>query len=352
VPIFPTAAHGINSVLHFREVKLSVDNLSGHLARDLKPAYLISGDEPLLAGESADAVRRKARAAGFTERQVFFAERGFDWNELRAESQALSLFAERRILEVRLPTGKPGDGAELLEALVTQPPPDQLLLVISGKLERATLQSPWVKAFERHGVWVQVWPIDVARLPEWITQRLRRHQLEPDAEAARILAERVEGNLLAAQQEIEKLALLMPPGPVDATSLAHFVADSARYDVFQLTEAALRGDAGRALRILDGLRGEGVEATLVLWALSREIRALWKRLRVDSVGGTAQGSQRPNPAPEQALSRAQQLSMRELIQQAVQVDRTIKGRAKGDPWDALERLVSRLAGAMTFPDAA
>lgn len=333
-------------------VKLSTDKLSQHLARDLQSAYLVSGDEPLLAGESADAVRRRARASGFTERQVFFAERGFDWNDLRAESQALSLFAARRILEVRLPTGKPGDGAELLEALAAQPAPDRLLLVICGKLERATQQSAWVRAFEHHGVWVQVWPIDFERLPEWITQRLRRHKLEPDPEAARVLAERVEGNLLAAQQEIEKLALLVGPGPLDAATLAHYVADSARYDVFQLADAALRGDAGRALRILDGLRGEGEEPTLVLWAITRAIRALWKRLQSDSSARPAQAWQRSDAALEQAVSRARQLSVRELIRLAVQADRTIKGRAGGDPWDALERLVSRLAGALSFSDAA
>jgi DNA polymerase-3 subunit delta len=333
-------------------VKLSADRLSGHLTRDLKSAYLISGDEPLLAGEAADAIRRKAREAGFTERRVFFAERGFDWNELRAESQSLSLFAERRILEIRLPAGKPGDGAELLEALVTQPPPDQLLLVLCGKLERAAQQSAWVKAFERHGVWVQVWPIDAERLPEWISQRLKGFRLEPDAEAARILAERVEGNLLAAQQEIEKLALLVRPGPLDAATLASFVADSARYDVFQLTDAALRGDASRALRILDGLRGEGVEPTLVLWALSREIRALWKRLSGAGSEAPPQAWQRGAAALEQAVRRARQLSMRDLVHSAVQADRTIKGRAAGDPWDALERLVSQLVGALKLPDAA
>ncbi len=326
-------------------MKLSVDSLPRHLARELRCAYLISGDEPLLAGEAADAIRCRARELGYSERQLFFVERGFDWHALRGESQSLSLFAERRILEVRLPTGKPGDGADVLEAIVTDPPPDQLLLVIAGKLERAALQSAWVKAFERHGGWVQVWPIDIARLPEWISQRLRRHQLEPDAGAARLLAERVEGNLLAAQQEIEKLALLVDPGPLDAATLAQVVANSARYDVFQLAEAALRGDAARALRILDGLRGEGVEPTLALWAVMREIRALWQRLTRDVTGEALPAWQRPNPALDEAVRRGSKLSVHALIDGAVQVDRTIKGRQKGDSWDALERLVARLAGA-------
>jgi DNA polymerase-3 subunit delta len=333
-------------------MKLSIDTLAGHLARDLTGAYLISGDEPLLVGEAADAIRRRARELQYTERQVFFVERGFDWNTLRGESQSLSLFAERRILEVRLPTGKPGDGAEVLESMVTDPPPDQLLLVVSGKLERAALQSSWVKAFERHGAWLPVWPIDIERLPDWIARRLRKHGLEPDASAARLLAERVEGNLLAAQQEIEKLALLVRPGPLDASTLAQAVANSARYDVFQLAEAALQADAARALRILAGLRAEGVEATLALWALGRDIRALWRRLHERTTGESRSAWQRPNPAFESAARRLRPPAVRALMAEALQVDRTIKGRRKGDPWDALERLVARLAGAKEFPDAA
>lgn len=333
-------------------MKLSIDTLAGHLARDLRGAYLVSGDEPLLAGEAADAIRRRARELQYTERQVFFVERGFDWNTLRGESQSLSLFAERRILEVRLPTGKPGDGAEVLKSMVTDPPPDQLLLVVSGKLERAALQSSWVKAFERHGAWLPVWPIEIERLPDWIARRLRKHGLEPDASAARLLAERVEGNLLAAQQEIEKLALLVKPGPLDASTLAQAVANSARYDVFQLAEAALQADAARALRILAGLRAEGVEATLALWALGRDIRALWQRLDERTAGESRSAWQRPNPAFESAARRLRPPAVRALMAEALQVDRTIKGRRKGDPWDALERLVARLAGAKEFPDAA
>lgn len=333
-------------------MKLTVDSLASHLAGDLKSAYLVSGDEPLLSGEAADAIRRRARDLGYTERQVFFVERGFDWSELRGESQSLSLFSERRILEVRLPTGKPGEGAELLEAIVTDPPPDQLLLVIAGKLERAALQSGWVQAFERHGGWLPVWPIAIERLPDWIGRRLRARGLEPDAAATRLLAERVEGNLLAAQQEIEKLALLVKPGALDAATLAHAVANSARYDVFQLSEAALEGDAERALRILAGLRAEGVEPTLTLWALSRDIRALWQKLMLRAAGRSPPAWQRPSPALDAAARRVRPAAIRAMIGEALLVDRTIKGRRRGDPWNALERLVARVAGAKDFPNAA
>src|SRR5262249_26627367 len=153
----------------------------------------------------------KARGAGFGDRQVFFAERGFDWNILRTEAQSMSLFAERRILEVKLPGGKPGDGADLMQELLDKPSPDHLLLVLSAKLDRTAQQSAWAKAFERRGGWLPVWPVEAARLSAWITARMRQQGLEPDTEAAALLAERVEGNLLAAQQEIDKLALLMPP---------------------------------------------------------------------------------------------------------------------------------------------
>ncbi|HKE44895.1 MAG TPA: DNA polymerase III subunit delta [Steroidobacteraceae bacterium] len=333
-------------------MKLNVDSLAAHLTRDLKSAYLVTGDEPLLAAEALDAIRRKARDAGYSERRVFFVERGFDWNELRTESQSLSLFAERRVIDVRMPGGKPGDGAELLQSLVEKPAPDQLLLVSSGKLERQTLQSEWVKAFERAGVWVQVWPIDTARLPDWITSRMRARGLVPEPGAAELLAERAEGNLLAAQQEIDKLVLLVKPGPVDAAGLSQVVADSARFDVFQLGDAALRGDARRALRVLDGLRSEGVEPTLVLWVLSRELRALWQHLSQERGGRSAPAWQRPSPALLAAAQRARNVDFTDLVTLAVRADRTIKGRNPGDAWDALALLAARLAGVRTLADAA
>lgn len=322
-------------------VKLGSDTLAAHLARQLLPAYLISGDEPLLVAEAADAVRRAARAAGFTERRVFFTERGFDWNALRAESQSLSLFADRRILEVRLPTGKPGDGAEVLQSLVENPAPDQVLLVISAQLDRTVLQSAWLKTFERQGGWVVAWPVEVGRLPAWIGERMRLQGMVPEPGAVELLAARVEGNLLAAQQEIDKLALLLGPGPVDATKLEETVAKSARYDVYKLQDAALRGDAERALRILSGLEAEGEEPTLVLWALCSGLRAVWNSLRgLPPVPVW----QRPPAALPHAVRRLQLPLVAQLVSDAVTVDRAIKGRASSDPWDALARFVACLAG--------
>lgn len=327
-------------------MKLSTENLSSHLQRPLLPAYLISGDEPLLAAEAADAIRAKARASGFTERQVFFAERGFDWNALRMESQSLSLFAERRIIELKLPTAKPGEGGEVLEEFLQRPSPDQLLLVLSAKIDRTTQKSGWVQAFEQKGCWIQVWPVDAARLPAWITMRMRQRGLEPDAAAAALLAERVEGNLLAAQQEVDKLALLVPPGRVDAATLAQVVANSARYDVFQLADAALAGDARRALRILQGLRGEGAELPLVLWSISRAVRSVWRELTPASKPSAPlpYWLQQQNAHAATAAKRLGKKSIPALLSAAAKVDRTIKGRHRGDPWDAMTFLVARLAG--------
>lgn len=329
-------------------VKLGSDSLAAHLARQLTHAYLVSGDEPLLVGEAADAIRQAARNAGFTDRQVFFGERGFDWSELRGESASLSLFAERRILEVKLPTGKPGDGAAVLQALVERPAADQLLLVVSSQLDRTAQQSEWVRAFEREGAWVPIWPIDIARLPAWIEARLQRHGLAITRDAAQLLAERVEGNLLAAQQEIDKLALLLEGGAVDVSTLESAVARSARYDVWKLQDAVLRGDSARALRILSGLQDEGEEPTLILWALSSGLRAVW-----NAAGGrpAVPHWQRPPAGLADANRRIGLPLIAELVDEAATVDRTIKGRASGDPWDALARLVARFSGLAGVPVA-
>ena len=282
-------------------MKIRSDQLAGHLAARLLPAYLISGDEPLLVGEAADAIREKARREGYAEREVFFVERTFDWNSLRAAGQSLSLFATRRILEVKMPSGKAGvDGAKALVELIEHPPPDTLLLVITDQLDRDTLKSAWVGAMEERAAWVQIWPVKIGELPRWIAARMARLGLKADADAAQLLAERVEGNLLAANQEIEKLALLNPGGTIDAAAVAHAVANSARYDIFQLSEAALDGDAARALRILAGLKSEGTEAPLVLWALAKELRSLWQgQMRAQ----TGEAASHP-PAMDAAIARA------------------------------------------------
>ncbi len=335
-----------------RRVKISGDNLPPQLARGLAPIYLVSGEEPLLVNEAADGIRARARADGFTERELHVIERGFDWQSLLADSRALSLFAERKIIEIRMTNPTPGDqGAEAIIELATQSSPDNVVLVLTGKLDGRVQSSKWVGAIDKHGVVVQVWPIELARLPAWIRARLARHKLVADEAAAALLAERVEGNLLAAHQEIEKLALLLPPGPLTSEVVLEAVADSARYDVLQLGEAAMRGAPVRALRILEGLRGEGIDATLVLWAVNKDLQWLARAQYLMSKGQSADAAMnaiyvwRPRQAAmRHALARLRPLAVRQLILDAEGVDRAIKGAAKSNPWVELEGLVARLAG--------
>jgi DNA polymerase-3 subunit delta len=334
-------------------VKISGDNLAANLTRQLRHVYLVSGDEPLLVNEAADAIRAKARAEGFAERDLHIVERGFDWQALLGESRSLSLFAQRKIIEIRMANAAPGEpGANAIVELAAESSPDTLVLVITGKLDGRTQNSRWVSAIDKHGCVVQIWPIELARLPVWIRERLARHKLQADAEAASLLAERVEGNLLAAHQEIEKLALLLPPGALTAETVLEAVADSARFDVLQLGDAAMRGQVARAMRILEGLRGEGIEPTLVLWAINKDLQWIARAQYLMRNGQSADAAMnaiyvwRPRQAAmKQALNRLKLSTLRALLLDAERVDRSIKGVVRTNPWAEFEALVARFAGA-------
>jgi DNA polymerase-3 subunit delta len=315
-------------------MKLTLEGLSAQLDERLLPVYLVSGDEPLRVGEASDLIRARARAAGFTEREVFFIERASSvWEDVQQAAQSLSLFASRRMVEVRLPTGKAGvAGAAALLRLIAAAGDDLLLLIVTGKLERETQGAEWVQALQARGAWLPVWPIERAHLPQWLRQRARTAQLALSEEAIAMLAERCEGNLLAAQQEIDKLALLLPRGAaVSASEVAASSADSARFDVFQLGEAVRSADPARALRILGGLQAEGAEPVLVLWALLRELRA------VQAAGQT------------QGRALVPRLPFARLTARAGRADRMAKGLALGDPWDELALLAVELCGRRTLP---
>jgi DNA polymerase-3 subunit delta len=329
-------------------MRMTFEQLPAALQRGLSTAYLISGDEPLLADEAADAIRAAARAAGYADRRVYFIDRGFDWNELRNDAQSLSLFAERRLFELRLPSGKPDKGAAQLAELAAKPPPDVVSLVISGKLDAKAAAAPWVQAFTQHGVWIPVWPVKPDALPGWLATRARLAGLELAPEAGALIAERVEGNLLAAKQELHKLGMLAGQGGrIEVDMVMRSVGDSARYDVYQVAEAAAAGDARRSLHILLGLKNEGAEPTLILWALSRELRGLWQARERERLGG-GQGSgwnlaSKPSP---QALSRLRNLPLAGLLVEAARADKVIKGLAAGDAWTVLTGLTARMAGAL------
>jgi DNA polymerase-3 subunit delta len=323
-------------------LKITPDALATQLAERLLPAYLISGDEPLLAGEAADAVRECARAAGFTEREVHFIERAADWADVRAAAGTLSLFGSRRLLEIRMASAKPGvAGNAALVALLATRDPDTLFLILAPRLDRDAQGAEWVRALEALGGWVQVWPVAPERMSGWLKGRSRGLQLQMSEAALEILAARTEGNLLAAQQELHKLALAGHSGMIGPNALLASVADSARFDVFALGEAALGGDAARTLRMLAGLRAEGTEPTLVLWALAKALRDIWAA----RAGGPGAGWGRQSAAVAQALQRAPRMPFGALAVRAARADRMIKGRLPGDPWDELALLAAQICAA-------
>ena len=328
-------------------LRVNLDQLPAALQRGLRGAYLVSGEEYLLVGEAVDAIRAAARAQGYADRRVFFVERGFAWEELQGEAQSLSLFAERRLFELRIPSGKPDKGAATLAALAANPPPDVITLVVTEKMDRKASDAPWVQAFAEHGVWVPVRSVEPGELPGWLAARARRAGAQLDEAAAQLIALRTEGNLLAAQQELDKLALLAGGARIDVALVERSVGDSARYDVMQLSAAAAEGDATRAIHVLMGLKSEGVEPTLILWALTREVRGLWQaseRRRLRAGGGSGWNlASRPT---DRALARIGSLPLAALLAQAGETDRIIKGIAPGDPWTALLGLTAGLAGVL------
>ncbi|MBX2807440.1 MAG: DNA polymerase III subunit delta, partial [Cellvibrionaceae bacterium] len=253
--------------------KLRYEQLQRQLQQGLAIAYLISGDETLLVQEACDLIRQHAKQRGFKEREIFHADKQFDWSHLFQASQSLSLFSDKKLLELRIGNGKPGDkGSKAINDYVADASPDNCLLIITPKLDSSSQRSKWVKAVEKQGHWLPIWPISAAQLPQWLAQRLRSKGLHADSQSIDLLAARTEGNLLAAHQEVEKLALLTEDAYLSPELIARSVADNARYDIFGLIDTALHGDGRKAAATLQGLRREGTEATLVLWGLARTWR--------------------------------------------------------------------------------
>ena len=333
-------------------MQLKAEQLPQHFKKGLAPIYFIYGDELLLVQEAADAIRAAARAQGYSEREVFNVERDFDWNQLTESSNNLSLFAERRILEVRMPTGKPGDaGGKALREYAARPAEDTLLLIVSGKLDAQQRKSKWVTDLEAAGVGIAIWPVDAQQLPQWIRARMQSRGLQPTPEAVHLLAERVEGNLLACAQEIDKLKLLVGDGAIDVAAVTAAVADSARFDVFGLVDSALAGEAERSVRMLAGLRGEGIEPVVVVWALARELRSLAAMAWEIGRGATASavmGRHRVWSSRQavvgKALGRLSGGAGFSLLSDCARLERVVKGRAPGNAWDELVQLCLRLAG--------
>ena len=338
---------------------LSASQFEQRLAADtLASAWLIASNEPLLLLEAADVLRARAKALGYAEREVFEADARFDWNELEASFAAMSLFSARRVIEVRLPTGKPGkDGGAVIERFCADPAPDVLLLVTaaewSGKHEGA-----WSRAIDKAGANLVLWPPKPNELPAWIARRLKSSGIDAAPDAVEVLASRIEGNLLAAAQEVDKLALLKgrSSSRLEAAEMESLVADSARYDVFRLVDTALAGEGAHALRMLAGLRGEGEQVVPLLSWLAGQVQALAQVSAVQEAGGNVSQAlmqariwDSKQPVFRRALQRGSAAHFERLVADCARIDRISKGRADGDAWRELERLVVGIAAPRALP---
>lgn len=329
-------------------MELGVERLPAQLDAPLAPVWLVAGSETLLVLEVADAIRAAARAQGIVEREVHDAEgRDADWGAIEAAIHAPSLFASRRLVEIRLPTGKPGkDGAKMLDGFCAQPAPDVTLLVVAGDWSKAHA-GKWSEAIARAGHVVIAWPVKPHELAGWIERRLRSRGLRAEREAVQLLAQRVEGNLLAAAQEVDKLALLAQPGePLGATRMAELVADSARFDIFRLLDAALNGQPAQVSRMLHGLRAEGTVVPALMGMVVMELQRLAALARARNLAAEFKAQRiwdSKQAAYQRALQRQPADAWDALLVAAGRVDRMSKGRLDGDPWRELERLLLALA---------
>lgn len=339
-------------------MKLYANQFEGNLKRGLANAYLIAGDEILLQQECVDALRAEARKQGFTERELYIAERGFDWGQLLAHAGNMSLFAERKIVELRLPTGKVNkDGQGLLLEMLANQPDDVLLIILAPKLERGVTSSKWYKELDKQGVHVDIRPIKPEHMLRWMNERLHKKGLRSEPDAVRLLAERVEGNLLAAAQEIDKISLLFSEGDeLTLDKVKSAVAHSARYDVYRLTDAALSGWKRRALKILAGLEAEGNDPILVLWAMLRDLHQLVTAKHASMSGKNINSALRSAgiwdtraKAFQQAMQTHTIAQMYQFLDHASDIDCVIKGQKPSkersrDAWHELRNLISAVAG--------
>lgn len=330
-------------------MQLRAEQLEAHLQKTLAPLYVVHGDEPLIALEAADAVRAAARRKGIAEREVFIAERGFDWSALAHAGASRSLFGGGKLVELRLPGGKPGTaGAETIVEYCRRLDAEMLTLVSLPRLDRAGQSSAWFGALAAAGVVVEVWPVERTRLPQWIGERLARQQQKAPREVLEFLAERVEGNLLAAHQEVQKLALLAPPGELALETVEDAVTSVARYDPYAAAEALVAGDAARYARVLQGLRGEGEAPTFVLFALAAALfvlRGMAEGKSAERLFGEQRLFNKPlQRAVQAAARRYPRAALDAALAQAAYIDRVAKGVARGDPWDQFAALGLKLAG--------
>ena len=338
--------------------KLRMDQINSQLKQALAPVYLITGDEPLLVQEAADSIRSAAKRQGFDERERHQSGGQFDWGQLFASSQSLSLFSSKKLIELHIPNGKPGDkGSKAIVEFLEHANPDNCLLVITPKLDSGASRSKWVKQIEQAGHHIAIWPLSDQQFHRWLSERIKKAGLIANNLCIELLAERTEGNLLAAHQEIEKLALLVNDAVLSPEIISGSVANSARYDVFGMMDKALIGDARAAIKALQGLKSEGTDATIILWALARELRTLFA-LQQDLKNGVSFSQsakkngvwEKRKPLIQAALKRTGLATLKQAIEQSNQIDKQIKGLSKLSPWESLMELVLTITGnASIYP---
>ncbi|HVY07324.1 MAG TPA: DNA polymerase III subunit delta [Burkholderiales bacterium] len=327
-------------------MRIDSEQLVQHLSRGLKPLYVVYGEELLLSLEAADRIRAAARKGGHDERRVLIADAGFDWSELAMAGNSLSLFAPRRVLDLRIPSGKPGkEGSEALQEFAGALPEDTVVLVTLPDIDRQSQASKWFSALDAAGTMVQAAAIKRERLATWLAGRLALQNQQADSATLEFMVERVQGNLMAAHQEVQKLALLFPEGLLPFDEVRNAVVDVARFDVFDIGATLLRGERAHLVRMLDGLRAEGAATPLVLWAMAEEARTMARVKAAQEEGRALQQVMRDlriwGPRQElmpAALGRLSRSRLVATLRRAAEVDRMIKGLADGDVWDALLQL--------------
>ncbi|PHS73741.1 MAG: DNA polymerase III subunit delta [Cycloclasticus sp.] len=324
-------------------------NQPAFLNKGLASIYLVSGDEPLQQSEIVDSIRQKARADGFSNRTVFHVDGSFDWNQVLGACLTQSLFAEKNLIELNLPTGKPGKvGSSAITEVIDNLSTDNVFIIIAGKIDTRSKNSKWYKAIEKSGVLVQVWPLVDAKLEQWLRQRMQNKGLTVDHAGIKLLADSVEGNLLAASQEVEKLYTLYGATNISIDNIIESVADNSRYDVFKLSDCLLQGNSKKTTQVLKGLIGEKLAASVVLWLLLRELRVLASlRFEKQQTGRTDQtfkakenrwvwGSKQP--VYLKAMARGNLTQWHAMIQACAKTERVIKGAEIGDEWVLIEQI--------------
>jgi len=332
-------------------MQLALAHLEKHLTQSLKPLYILVGDEPLAQRESLDAIRAAARAQGYDERTTLTVERYFNWQQIQSYGQSISLFASQRLLEINITSGKPGvDGGKALQALANKAIPDTCVVVILPKLERDAANSAWYSALEKNAVTISLNEVDAANLPKWIASRLALQGQHTSQQTLEFLAHQVEGNLLAANQEVQKLGLLYPQGELSDATVREAVLNVSRYDAFQLGEAVLAGDAARTVRILQGLQDEGENAVAVMsplmWVLRPLVRIKQAEMRGENIMNAMTNARiygEKQALVKRALARLNLKQLEAALQKLADIDKTAKGVMLGDAWLEISRLCFGLA---------